>query len=120
MIDDIIGHLQAGRRRVYLSNDIDATDAGRRRRRARPSPKGLRPAFVHALIAGVGAAFPLLGADVVEVAPPIGPADDARRTAEVAAGYMLESLAALADAPTRFSYGSATASVSRHEPRQRT
>jgi len=36
---------------------------------------------------------------VVEVAPPIGSAEDARRTTDVAAGYMLASLAALAGAP---------------------
>jgi arginase family enzyme len=43
----------------------------------------------------VAAEFPLLGADVMEVAPPLGPPDDARRTAEVAAWYMLDSLAAM-------------------------
>ena len=44
MIDDVIVHLQQlGVARVYLSNDIDATDARRRLRRARPRPDGLRP-----------------------------------------------------------------------------
>jgi arginase family enzyme len=47
----------------------------------------------------VGAAFPLLGADVVEVAPPIGSAEDARRTTDLGARYMLASLAVLAGAP---------------------
>ena len=83
-------------RRVYLSNDIDATDCGGAPSTGAPEPDGLSPDFVRALIARVGAEFPLLGADVVEVAPPIGSADDARRTAEVAASYMLDSLAALA------------------------
>ncbi len=101
VIDDIIVHLsKLGVRRVYLSNDIDATDAADAPSTGAPETGGLRPPFVRALIAQVAAAFPLLGADVVEVAPPIGDAADARRTAEVAAGYMLESLAALADAPT--------------------
>ena len=54
---------------------------------------------MRAVIARVAAAFPLLGADLVEVAPPIGGAEDARRTAEVGAWYMVESLAALAGAP---------------------
>jgi arginase family enzyme len=100
VIDDVIVHLsKLGVRRVYFSNDIDATDAADAPATGAPEPDGLRPAFVRSLIARVGAAFPLLGADVVEVAPPIGAASDARRTAAVAAGYMLESLAALADAP---------------------
>jgi arginase family enzyme len=103
VIDDVIVHLsKVGVRRVYLSNDIDATDAADAPATGAPEAGGLRPAFVQALIARIGAAFSLLGADVVEVAPPIGGADDARRTAEVAAGYMLTSLAALADAPELF------------------
>jgi agmatinase len=100
IIDDVIAHLRAlGVRRVYLSNDIDATDSAAAPSTGAPEANGLEPRFVRALIARVGAAFPLLGADVVEVAPPIGGADDARRTAEVAACYMLESLAAMTGVP---------------------
>jgi arginase family enzyme len=100
IIDELLGHLEglavAG---VYFSNDIDATDAAAAPSTGAPEGGGLSPDFVRALIARVGAAFPLLGADVVEVAPPIGSAEDARRTTDVAATYMLASLAALADAP---------------------
>jgi agmatinase len=100
VIDDVIVHLsKLGVRRVYFSNDIDATDAGDAPSTGAPETGGLHPPFVRTLISRLGAAFPLLGADVVEVAPPIGAADDARRTAQVGAGYMLESLATLADAP---------------------
>jgi len=100
VIDDVIGHLQGlGVRRVYLSNDIDATDSEAAPSTGAPEPNGLSPDFVRLLIARIGAAFPLLGADVVEVAPSIGSADDARRTGEVAASYMRASLAVLADAP---------------------
>jgi guanidinobutyrase len=100
VIDDVIGHLQKlGVRRVYLSNDIDATDSEAAPSTGAPEPNGLSPDFVRSLIARVGAAFPLLGADVVEVAPSIGSADDARRTSNVAASYMRASLAVLADAP---------------------
>ncbi|HEY5089221.1 MAG TPA: arginase family protein [Polyangia bacterium] len=100
VIDDVIRHLEElGIRSVYLSNDIDATDDAAAPSTGAPEPDGLTAAFVSALIARVGAAFPLLGADVVEVAPPIGSAEDARRTTDVAAGYMLASLAALAGAP---------------------
>jgi agmatinase len=95
-IDDVLAHLRAiGARRVYLSNDIDATDAAAAPATGAPAPQGLSVDFVRALIRRVGAEFPLLGADIVEVAPPIGPPEDARMTAEVAAWYMLDSLAAM-------------------------
>ncbi|HXJ23715.1 MAG TPA: arginase family protein [Polyangia bacterium] len=100
VIDDVIAHLQrTGARSVYVSNDIDATDGAAAPSTGAPEPEGLTPGFVRALIRRVGAAFPLLGADVVEVAPPIGSPDDARATSDVAASYMRESLAALAAAP---------------------
>jgi agmatinase len=96
VIDDVIAHLRAlGVRRVYVSNDIDGTDAADAPATGAPEGGGLSPAFVRALVARVGAAFPLLGADVVEVAPPVGAPEGARRTTEVAAWYMLESLAAM-------------------------
>jgi agmatinase len=99
VIDDVIAHLRAlGTKRVYLSNDIDATDSATAPSTGAPEANGLGPAFVAALIARVAAAFPLLGGDVVEVAPSIGSPDDARRTADVAAGYMLDTLAAMTDA----------------------
>jgi agmatinase len=100
VIDDVLAHLRAlGIRRVYLSNDIDATDAEAAPSTGAPERAGLSPAFVRALIRRVGESFPLLGADVVEVAPPIGSPADARRTTEVAAWYMLDSLASLIGAP---------------------
>jgi arginase family enzyme len=99
VIDDVVAHLRAiGARRVYLSNDIDATDAAAAPATGAPEREGLPVAFVRALIKRVGAELPLLGADVVEVAPPLGAPDDARRTTEVAAWYMLDSLAAMVGA----------------------
>lgn len=99
VVDDVIAHLRAlGVRRVYLSNDIDATDADAAPSTGAPALAGLSVDFVRALVRRVGAAFPLLGADVVEVAPPIGSRDDARRTAEVGAWYMLDSLDAMTGA----------------------
>ncbi|HVZ72241.1 MAG TPA: arginase family protein [Polyangia bacterium] len=96
VIDEVIAHLRTlGVRRVYLSNDIDATDAADAPATGAPETAGLSPAFVRALIRRVGEAFPLLGADVVEVAPPLGAPEDARRTTDVAAWYMLDALAAL-------------------------
>jgi len=96
VIDEILAHLRTiGVRRVYLSNDIDATDAAAAPATGAPAPDGLSVAFVRALIRRVGAEFPLLGADVVEVAPPLGAPEDALRTTEVGAWYMLDSLAAM-------------------------
>jgi arginase family enzyme len=105
VIDDVVRHLERiGVGSVYFSNDIDATDSAEAPSTGAPEPHGLAPSFVRALIARLGGAFPLLGADVVEVAPPIGSVEDARRTADVAAGYMLSSLAALADVPELLSW----------------
>ena len=54
VIDDVIAHLRAlGVERVYLSNDIDATDARRAPSTGAPEADGLAPAFVRALIARV-------------------------------------------------------------------
>jgi agmatinase len=101
VIDEILAHLRTiGVRRVYLSNDIDATDAAAAPATGAPAPNGLSVAFVRALIQRVGAEFPLLGADVVEVAPPLGAPEDARRTTEVGAWYMLDSLAAMVGVAT--------------------
>jgi len=100
VIDDVIAHLRAlGVARVYLSNDIDATDSAAAPSTGAPEANGLAPAFVGSLIARVAEAFPLLGGDVVEVAPSIGSPDDARRTTDVAARYMIDTLAAMTDAP---------------------
>ena len=99
VIDDVVTHLRGlGVARVYLSNDIDATDSATAPSTGAPEANGLTPSFVRALIARVGATFPLLGGDVVEVAPSIGSHEDARRTADVAAGYMLDTLAVMTDA----------------------
>ena len=96
VIDEIVAHLRAiGARGVYLSNDIDATDAAAAPSTGAPATAGLSVAFVRALIQRLGRELPLLGADVVEVAPPLGAPEDARRTTEVGAWYMLDSLAAM-------------------------
>ena len=99
VIDDLIAHLRGlGIARVYLSNDIDATDSATAPSTGAPEANGLTPAFVSTLIARVAETFPLLGGDVVEVAPSIGSKEEARLTTDVAAGYMLETLAAMTNA----------------------
>jgi agmatinase len=56
---------------VYVSDDIDGLGAEWALSTGTPEPGGLSPAFVREVIARVRAAFPLVGADVVEVAPPL-------------------------------------------------
>jgi agmatinase len=96
VLDDLVAHLERlGIRHVYLSNDIDGTDAGAAPATGAPEPSGLTPAFVHALIGRLGRSFELCAADLVEVAPALGSVDERRRTLEVGAGYVLASLRAM-------------------------
>ncbi len=96
VLDEVAAHLRAlGVRRVYLSNDIDGTDAAAAPSTGAPEPAGLTVDFVRALIARVGKEVSLLGGDVMEVAPTIGSAEDARRTCQVGARYMLDTLAVM-------------------------
>jgi len=96
VIDDVIAHLRGvGVTRVYLSNDIDATDPALAPSTGAPAAGGLSVEFVLSLIARVGDAFPLLGGDVVEVAPPVGSREDSKRTTRVGACYMLATLASM-------------------------
>lgn len=96
VLDDIVAHLRAvGVRQVYLSNDIDGTDAAAAPATGAPEGGGLSVAFVRALIARLGSEMSLLGGDLVEVAPTVGAPEAARRTVEVGARYVLDTLAAL-------------------------
>jgi len=98
-LDDIVAHLRAvGAGDVYLSNDIDGTDAAAAPATGAPEGAGLSVAFVRALIARLGREVRLIGADLVEVAPTLGDPAAARRTVEVGARYALDSLAAMTGA----------------------
>jgi arginase family enzyme len=99
ILAEVIAHVRSiGVRRVYLSNDIDATDAALAPSTGAPAEGGLTVDFARALIARVGEAFEVIGGDLVEVAPPIGSPEDSRRTTDVGACYMLETLAAMVGA----------------------
>lgn len=96
-IEAIIGHLRAiAVDAVYFSNDIDATDAELAPSTGAAEPAGLSAEFVHALVGRLGEEFELLGADLVEVAPPVGSAEESKRTVALGAAYVRSSLAALA------------------------
>jgi arginase family enzyme len=96
-LDEVMAHLRAiGVEDVYLSNDIDATDAAAAPATGAPEGGGLSVGFVRELIARLGREVSLVGGDLVEVAPPIGPPEEAEKTVEVGAAYVLDTLQALA------------------------
>ena len=92
----VVEHLKVrGLRRIYVTNDIDGTDAHWAAACGTPEPGGLRPDQVVAVYDALRDAgtFEFLGADVVEVAPGLSldPAASAR-TVETAAQYTQSSL----------------------------
>ena len=96
VLDDLMKHLHGlGLRDVYLSNDIDGTDASEAPATGAPEVGGLSVSFLRALIGRLGREMSLIGADLVEVAPPLGAPEAARRTVDVGARYVLDSLAAM-------------------------
>jgi len=95
--EELVGRFRArGVECVYVSNDIDGTDVSFAAATGTPEPGGLTPDEVDLITRRVCEAFPLVGADLVEVAPPLSrePGEPAR-TLDVAARY-LATLAALA------------------------
>ena len=97
VIDEIVTHLRArGVSAVYFSNDIDGTDEEFADATGTPEPGGLTPEFLVSLIRRLGKDIGLLGGDVMEVAPPIQrTAGGAKRTTELAARYVRETLEAI-------------------------
>lgn len=102
-LEQILAALQrSGARALYLSNDIDGTDAAFADAAGTPEPDGLTPGFVSELIRRAGriSGMPLVGADLVEVAPPLGKGPGgAARTLATAAAYLRETLAAALGSP---------------------
>ncbi len=87
---EIVANLRAaGVKGVYVSNDIDGTDPRYALATGTPEPGGLEPDTVVTLIREVAAAFPVWGADLVEVAPPLRlhAAQEPQTTLETAAKY---------------------------------
>ncbi|MBS2027344.1 MAG: arginase family protein [Deltaproteobacteria bacterium] len=93
-LDEIIHHLRglklAG---VYFSNDIDGTDAAWADATGTPEPDGLEPEFLVELIRRLGQEVGLVGGDLVELAPALGPKSDSReRTVGLAVRYVRETI----------------------------
>jgi arginase family enzyme len=103
---EVVTNLQAaGVRRVWISNDIDGTDPRWAAATGTAEPGGLHPAHVQAVIDAVGAAFEVVGGDVVEVAPTLKghiPGEPAR-TLRTAAVYLLHQVDACLGA-SRFAH----------------
>ncbi|HVH98543.1 MAG TPA: arginase family protein [Enhygromyxa sp.] len=93
----VVTHLRArGVTRVYLTNDIDGTDARFAAACGTPEPDGLTPEQVCAVISAIGQAFDVVGADLVEVAPGLSlDAQASARTVETAFSYVYATLTAL-------------------------
>ncbi len=96
-LDEVIAAVKAtGAKGVYFSNDIDGTDARWAEATGTPEPGGLEPDWVVALIRRLGAEVGVLGGDVMEVAPPLGPTPEAAaRTVGLAVRYLRETIRAV-------------------------
>jgi agmatinase len=85
-LEAIVTHVRGtGVRGVYLSNDIDGTDAQWADATGTPEPGGLTPEWVEALIARLGVDVGILGGDVMEVAPSLSASPE--KTLGVGARY---------------------------------
>ncbi len=101
-VDDLVAEIverfeSRGVDRVYVSNDIDGTDPSFAAATGTPEPGGLSPTTVRGITRGVLARFPLCGADLVEVAPPLAHevAGEPGRTLETACTYVDDWVAAV-------------------------
>jgi agmatinase len=95
-VNQIVAHLQAeGIGHVYVSNDIDGTDGQLAPATGTPEPQGLSPELVVAVISALGKHFNVIGADLVEVAPPVGDPVGAQATCELGVSYLLASATAM-------------------------
>ena len=74
---------------LYVSNDIDGTDSEFASATGTPEPNGLHPDEVDEITMKVAQRFPLIGADLVEVAPPLSRAKgEPERTFATATRYL--------------------------------
>lgn len=81
---------------LYVSNDIDGTDVAYAAATGTPEPEGLTPELVSGLTHELARRFPLVGGDLVEVAPPLahGVPGEPGLTLDTAARYLGDLIAA--------------------------
>lgn len=94
----VVDHLRdRGVRRVYVSNDIDGTDAYWASACGTPEVDGLQPEAVHAVLDAIADTdLDVIGADIVEVAPGLSlDRAAAARTVETATAYLRAELSLL-------------------------
>lgn len=94
--DAIVAALKATGAPVFLSNDIDGTDAAFASATGTPESGGLTVDFVDGLIARVGREIGLVGGDMMEVAPLLE-AEAPGRTLDTAVRYLQTTLRALVE-----------------------
>jgi agmatinase len=102
LLDELVANLRrAGVGRVYITNDIDGTDPRWGAATGTLVQGGMTPDFVRAAIARVGREFPVVGADVTELAPPLKwhVRGEPARSNQLAAGYVAAQLEALTGRP---------------------
>lgn len=80
---------------LYVSNDIDGTDASFATATGTPEGRGLHPDQVSELTRQLASKFPLIGADLVEVAPPLGSPEESERTLDTAVRYLGDMIEAV-------------------------
>ncbi|MGB0646674.1 MAG: arginase family protein [Bradymonadia bacterium] len=88
---DVIERFESlGVTKLYISNDIDGVDPFWASATGTPEPDGLHPEWVSELTRRVAEVFPLVGADLVEVAPTLEPlgSDALMRTLDTAADFI--------------------------------
>lgn len=97
----VVEHLrERGVRRVYVSNDIDGTDACYAAACGTPEPDGLLPDQVLAVTDAVGEGFHVIGADLVELAPGLSlDRDLAQTSVQTAVNYVQGLLRSLRGNP---------------------
>jgi len=97
-LEAIINHLRDKKiGPIYFSNDIDGTDERFADATGTPEPDGLDPEWIVELIRRLGRDIGILGGDIMEVAPVLGPSPAA--TVTLAARYFIETLKAQGQAP---------------------
>lgn len=94
MLEEVVDWLRGhGVGPVYFSNDVDGTDEAFMSATGTPEAGGLDPEWVVELIRRLGREVGLLGGDIMELAPPLGPTPEAaERSTAVAVRYLRELL----------------------------